>query len=293
MSDCAAATRTEVIAQDLDQQRRKGVLGQIVIPPCPALLVRLQRAMAATPVDLAEVAHIAAQDVAMSAVLLRAARTPRYGRGQPVQTLGQAMDLLGLKQTALVMTTFLAAQALPVTSPHLHRFWQRARTTALAMELLAEKLPGMSPDIAYTWGLFSHVGQPVLLQSVRGYGGTLVEAAARRDRSPVATENANHRTDHAVVGALVARTWKLAPAVMAAIRLHHDLDVLGDSAVEPEVQTLVAAGLLAEQLMRRDEGVSDDRDWAQFGTRALQWLQLRPEDLEQWQDELALRLDCE
>jgi hypothetical protein len=52
---------------------------------------------------------------------------------------------------------------------------------------------------------------PVLMQSVRGYAGTMVEGLARKDRSFVATENANHRTDHAVVGALTARVWRLAP----------------------------------------------------------------------------------
>lgn len=291
MTTCTEATRADLIGQELDQQRRKGVLGQIVIPPCPTLLVRLQKAMDAPVVDLAEVARIAAQDVAMSAVLLRAANTPHYSRGQPARSLGQAMDVLGLKRAALVMTGFLTRQALPVSSPQLQRFWQRASTTAQAMELLAEKLPGMSADLAYTWGLFSHVRQPVLLQSVRGYGGTMLEAAARRDRSGIATENANHRTDHAVVGALVARVWKLAPAVMAAIRLHHDFDVLGDASVEAEVQALVAAGLVAEHLMHRDEGVPDNRDWLQFGESALQWLQVTTDDLVSWQDELAARLD--
>ena len=42
----------------------------------------------------------------------------------------------------------------------------------------------------------------VMVQSVKGYAGTLVEALARKARSFVDTENANHKTDHAVVGAL-------------------------------------------------------------------------------------------
>ncbi|HEX5388561.1 MAG TPA: HDOD domain-containing protein [Burkholderiaceae bacterium] len=43
---------------------------------------------------------------------------------------------------------------------------------------------------------------------------------ARQDRSFTQTENANHRTDHAVVGAIVARTWRLPQPVAIAIRLH-------------------------------------------------------------------------
>jgi len=112
------------------------------------------------------------------------------------------------------------------------------------------------------------------------------------DRPYVATENANHRTDHAVVGALVARVWRLAPEVMVAIRRHHDLDMLGDGQTEPEVHTLVAAGLVAEHLMRRHEGLDADADWNAHHERALAWLQMACDDLVLWEDELRAQLDA-
>jgi HD-like signal output (HDOD) protein len=132
----------------------------------------------------------------------------------------------------------------------------------------------------------------VLLQCVRGYGGTLVEAEARIDRSFVATENANHRTDHAVVGAMVARAWHVAPAVVAAIRLHHDLDMLGSSRVDPEVQTLVAAGLLAEHLVRQREGLDAEADWLKHAGKSLQWLGFSIDDLADWDPALQTELNA-
>lgn len=287
----AEPTRCAAVANELDHARRRGPLQTIVIPPCPALLARLQRALAAAEPDLPEVARIAAGDVAMSATLLRSANAPMYAAGQPVQTIGQAMNRLGLAQTAAVLTGFIAQRALPVRNPQLQRFWERSTKRALAMAYIARKLPGMSPDVAHTFGLFCHVGLPVMLQSLKGYAGTMVEARARTDRSFIATENANHRTDHAVVGALVARVWRLSPTVVAAIRLHHDLDLLGEHAVEPEVQTLIAAGLLAEYLMLRHEGLDADRDWADHAPRALSWLEVDADDLQVWEDELRETLD--
>ena len=286
------ATRAADIAQDLDAARVRGPLQQIVVPPCPVLLQRLQAALAAAEPDLAEVARIAGSDVAMSATLIRNASGAQFAGYQPAQTVGQAMTRLGLQQTAAVMTGFLARHALPVNSPHLARFWERSGKRALAMDFLARQLPGLSPDLAYTYGLFAHVGQPVLLQSVKGYGGTLVEAQARRDRTFVATENANHRTDHAVVGALVARVWRLAPAVMAAIRLHHDLATLGDRGAEPEVHTLVAAGLVAEHLMRRHEGLDAECEWLDHAAGALAWLQVTDDEVDAWEEALHPLLDA-
>jgi HD-like signal output (HDOD) protein len=288
----ASTAAVDAVLGELDLARRQGPLKTIVIPPCPELLTRMQRGLAEAEPDLSEIARVAASDVAMSAFLLRSANSPAYSTGQSVQTVGQAMNRLGLAQTAAEMTSYLVRHAIRVNSPHLKRFWERAAKRALAMGFIARRLPGMSPDIAHTYGLFCHVGQPVMLQGVRGYAGTLVEAAARIDRSFIATENANHRTDHAVVGALVARTWRLAPEVMVAIRRHHDLDMLGDRDASPEVHTLVAAGLVAEHLMRRHEGLDADVDWLNHQGAALNWLQLSPDDLEAWDDELRTVLDA-
>jgi HD-like signal output (HDOD) protein len=285
-------TRTAAIEGDIDHQRVRGPLQHIVIPPCPALLVRLQAAMALVEPDLSEVARIANSDVAMSATLLRNANATCFAGCQPAHTVGQAMDRLGLKQTAALMTGFLVRHAIPVDNAHLKRFWERSVQRACAMTCLAHDLSSLSADVAHSYGLFCHVGMPVLLQSARGYGSTLVEAAARIDRSFVATENANHRTDHAVVGALVARVWRLAPEVMAAIRLHHDLNLLGDDGTESEVQTLVSAGLIAEHLMRRHEGLGSEREWTEHGSAALAWLHASDDDLLHWQNELSASLDA-
>lgn len=292
MSTAIQPDRTDVILQELDGARRKGPLQHIVIPPCPELLARLQATMAECEPDLNEVARIATSDVAMSATLIRQANSPLYAAGQPSQTIGQAMNRLGLAQTSAVMTGFLAQRAIGVPAhPQLHRYWQRSAKRATVMSFLAGRLPGVSADLAHTYGLFCHVGLPVMAQSVKGYLGTMVEAGARIDRSYVATENANHRTDHAVVGALVARLWRLSPSVVAGIRLHHDLDTLGERSAASEVNTLIAMGLVAEFFMRRHEGLDADIDWLRHGKAAADWLLLGDTELVSWEDELRESLD--
>lgn len=292
----AAATtsrRTADIEREIDHERTRGALQHIVIPPCPALLARLQAALAPAEPLLQEVAAIAASDVAMSATLLKNANSPRFATDQPVQTIGQAMYRLGLDETAAIMLGFIARNTIPANHRQLQRFWERSQQRALAMAYIAHQLPGLSSDLAHTFGLFCHVGIPVLLQSVKGYGGTMVEADARIDRPFIATENANHRTDHAVVGALVARVWRLAPAVVAAIRLHHEPHAIGGSGIEAEVHTLVAAGLVAEHLMRRHEGLPPEGEWVQHASAAMVWLGIGADDVQHWQHELQPQLDAD
>jgi HD-like signal output (HDOD) protein len=201
------------------------------------------------------------------------------------------MNRLGLDRTAAEMRNYLARHALPVRSPHLARFWERSAKRALAMAYLARRLPGLSPDVAHTCGLFAHVGMPVMLQSLKGYAGTLIEANARIDRPFIGTENANHRTDHAVVGALVARLWHLGPTVMAAIRRHHDFDMLGDAGTDADVHHLVASLHAAECLMRRHEGLDADADWLRHGARSLAWLDAGEQELADWSEDLQAAFD--
>jgi HD-like signal output (HDOD) protein len=202
------------------------------------------------------------------------------------------MTRIGMNESIAVMTGFLARHAIPVNAPQLTRFWERSTKRAIAMATIAQQLPGLSPDLAHSFGLFLHVGMPVLLQSVRGYAATMVEAAARIDRPYIATENANHKTDHAVVGALVVRVWNLPPLLMAAIRLHHDFAALGHADIDPEVHTLVAAGLIAEHLMRRHEGLPEDADWAGHHQAAMDWLHIGWDDLAHWEEAVTAQFDA-
>jgi HD-like signal output (HDOD) protein len=286
------ASASASLAADLDRAQASGPLKTIRIPPCPELLLRMQRALEASEPDLSEVSRIASSDVAMAAVLLKRANSPLFGVGTPVNTVGQAMNRLGLVQTAEQMRGFLVQRAIKAGGSQLQRFWERSTKRAVAMGFIARQLPGMSPDVAHTYGLFCHVGMPVMMQSLPGYNGTLVEAHARIDRPFIATENANHRTDHAVVGALVARMWRLAPEVMVAIRRHHDLDALGDDSTAPEAHTLVATGLVAEHLMRRHEGLSPDVDWTSHRARALEWLHVSEGEVAAWDEGLSPLLDA-
>ncbi|MEO6278828.1 HDOD domain-containing protein [Roseateles sp.] len=289
----APGARAQQIRDDLDQSRRRGPLQHIQIPPCPELLAQLQQAMSQPEPDLNLVARIASSDVAMAATLLRTANSPLFKPvGLPCTTVGQAMTRIGLRESVAVMTGFLVRHAIPVNSPQLARFWERSAKRAIAMATIARELPGLSPELAHSFGLFLHVGVPVLLQSVRGYAATMVEAGARIDRPYIATENANHRTDHAVVGALVIRVWNLPAPLLAAIRLHHDYAALGHAGIEPETHTLIAAGLIAEHLMRRHEGLPEDADWASHHASAMDWLHIDWEELGHWEEAVDEQFDA-
>jgi len=283
LAQSPASTDTD---RELDGALASGPLRDITIPPCPELLLALRAEMDQTDPDPQVVADIAGRDVAMAASLIRTANSPYYARSRPVTSVSEALGLLGMRMTEKLLIAFLMRNSIRVSSPLLEHFWDSSTRRALAMAHIARQLYGVDPDLAYTCGLFGHVGIPILMQGVRGYAGTLTEALARQDRTFTETENAAHKTDHAVVGALVARTWRLPTPIYQAVRLHHDFTILRDKNTATEVRTLVAMALVAEHLVTLHEGAQEQREWALHGPACLAVLEVDAAELEIWIDAL-------
>lgn len=272
--------------RELDQALSSGPLRDIVIPSCPELLLALRAEMDQVDPDPNTIAEIAGRDVAMAASLIRTANSPFYARSSPVNSVDQALGLLGVRASERLLTAFLMRNAVRITSPLLEHFWETSTRRALAMAFIARQLYEVDAELAHTCGLFCHVGIPILMQGVRGYAGTLAEALARQDRSFTDTENAAHKTDHAVVGALVARAWRFSPKLYQAVRLHHDFTVLHDTRIDSQVRTLVAVALVAEHLVHEFEGIARHPEWLQHGASCLAALQVQADELTHWADAL-------
>ena len=274
------------INRELDVARDRGPLRDIIIPPCPELLVELQLEVSQGDPDPGVIARIAGSDVAMAASLIRISNSSFYARSQPVRTVAESVVMLGVRPTVSVLTGFLARNAVCVNSPLLAHFWESSTRRSLAMAYIARQLYDVDADVAQTCGLFCHVGIPVMLQGLKGYSGTLAEAMARQDRTFTQTENAAHRTDHAVVGALVAKTWRLPAVISIAVRLHHDFTALRDDAISMEVRNLVAIAAIAEHLVGKHEGVQEQREWERHGDESLAFLQVGAAEVDAWVDAL-------
>jgi HD-like signal output (HDOD) protein len=209
-----------------------------------------------------------------------------YARSRPAATVTEAVSMLGMEQSIRILTGFLVRNAIPLKSTLIEHFWETSTRRAIAMGFIAQQLYGVNADLAHTCGLFCHVGIPVMLHGVKGYSGTLAEALARQDRTFIETENAAHRTDHAVVGAIVAKTWRLPPLISIAVRLHHDFAALSVESVPLEARTLVAMALVADYLVARHEGVQEQKEWMQYGETCLRFLSVTMVEVDSWVDSM-------
>lgn len=274
------------IYRDLDTARQRGPLKDIVIDPCPKLLMELRAVVRRIDAEPADVVAIASHDVAMAAAVIKVANSPLYARARSVSTVAEAVALLGMAHTVSILTGFLLRRSLAVQSPLIAHFWQSSTRRAMAMGYIARQLLGIDPELAHTCGLFAHIALPVLLRGLKGYEATLQKAMGDSTQGFIAIENEAHNTDHAVVGAIVAKTWLLPEEIALAVRLHHDFTVLGDESVPELVRKLVAMLLIAEHMVNCFEGVPALVEWQHHGDACLALLDVEAHEIAVWLDAL-------
>lgn len=262
------------------------LISGIAIPPRPALLAQLQMEMAGADPDFDRIARLVAGDVALTAAVLRTVNSPFYALSRKAATMPEAISLLGLRQIGALVTGFVLRRSIGGESANLTRFWDVTTKRSFALARLARGLRGVDADVAQTFGLFCDVGIALLMQRFPDYAATL--GAANRSASLPFTEveHAAHRTDHALVGALMARTWGLPQPVCDAIRAHHDYAIFHSSQTPECVTRLIAMGLVAELAIQRFAGMNESREWDKGGDAAAGALMLGDADIEEWMERL-------
>lgn len=287
-----AGVATEVAAESVSD-----ILRTISIPPCPAVVTALLAEARSPEVDFNKIVRLITGDLSLAASMMKTANSPVFALRTKVETVQKAAAVLGLKNIISIVNGLALKRSLSPNGISMERFWERSSYHATVSTRLARRVPGVSQDDAYTFGLFHDCGIPILMQRFPDYKETL----ALSNRSPKAvweTENDRHGTDHVTVGAMLARNWHLPDLIVNAVRLHHNFEILADGAsqVRDEVRALAAVSLLADHLIARFLDVPDEAEWMAHGTTALNYLNFDEEELADLQGDVeddlnASRLD--
>lgn len=289
LSDVA---RTEIAADSVSD-----ILKTISIPPCPAVVTALLEEARQPEVDFQKIIRLITGDLSLAASMMKTANSPAFALRHKVETVQKAAAVLGLKNILSIVNGLALKRALTPPGLNMERFWERSSFHATVSTRLARRVPGVTQEDAYTFGLFHDCGIPILMQRFTDYKDTLA-VANRSAKSIWEIENERHGTDHVTVGAILAHNWHLPDLIVQAIRLHHNFEILADDTghVRDEVRAMTAVSLLADHLIAGFLDAPDEAEWMAHGSAALNYLNFDEEELADLQSDVmddldAIRLD--
>ncbi len=250
------------------------ILASIFIPPRPTILFSIKKAQD-QDADLSEIADLIAQDIGLSAAILKTINSAFYGLADKVTSLTHAVSLLGMKNTTMLITG-LSLRKIP-TSVNLDVFWNHSAEVASIAAFIAQQLGSINKDEAQLFGLFHDCGKVLLTSRFKDYQD-LLTTAQNEDQSIIVLEKQRYMTDHTLAGSLLSKSWCLPERISLAVRHHHDIALFLDGSIPDQVFSLVALVHLAEYLAPKNTHYIDS-EWLRYADEFMECLFINDDEL--------------
>lgn len=232
----------------MNQADTDKILSEIKIPPRPAVLNELMEESRKESPDIQKIGQLISKDVALSVSMLKLVNSPYYGLKRKIDSPQQATIILGINIIKGIITG-LSLKSSYEAFEGMDKFWGKAELVANVSMVIASRLPGISKETAYTFGLFRDCGIPLMMQRIANYQKIYEAAVVSTSKSFVEVEQASIPTNHTVVGRMMAKGWELADEVCEAIAHHHDNIFADDCVISANASALIATTLLAEYVV--------------------------------------------
>lgn len=187
-----------------------------LIPACPEVLLQLNSAMQEQDPDIQVISNLVNSDVGLYSTLIATVNSPALGLPQSIESVPQAISLLGYQRTFTLLQSVIMRNALP--QGRLDRFWDTASEVAAISSQLAGKLTTIKQEKAYSIGMLHDVGIPVMMHNHADYKDFL-QNVGHTSLSELSTQEMEHyKIDHFTLGYRLTKEWNL-PAVVSKIIL--------------------------------------------------------------------------
>ncbi|MDA8094441.1 MAG: HDOD domain-containing protein [Betaproteobacteria bacterium] len=190
------------------------------LPVLPGVLKEVIATFEGADFDPVALARKIGQDLGLSAKVLRIANSSFYGLSRRVTCVQQALVVMGFGSVRSIVLSAGLATIFPKKEQGAFdrcAFWRHSFKVGVYAKALAQCL-GADPELSFTAGMFSDLGQLVLDSCLRGAFCAALERSRRTGEDLIAIEQETMGLDHAEVGAAVARRWNFPQPIEDAIR---------------------------------------------------------------------------
>ena len=273
-----------------DRDETQKLIDGIKIPPAPFIVTKLQEELQKDDPILADVANIVAQDVAISALVLRTVNSAFFGLRVKVNSIQQATSLLGIHNTLNIVTGLALRRTFETSgtaSPP--NFWDSPANVAMVSAKIARVIGGVPQFEAYMLGLFHNAGHGLLMQKFSDYPAFLQENLNSVRGVITDLEEQQYNTNHAVLGYFLARSWGLERDIVEIIRDHHNaVEKLTENGGKVTKEgSLLAILKMAEHIDKLFWSITPDHEWEQGKEVILGYVGMSEPDFDDLRDDMS------
>ena len=247
---------------DQPVSRAQKILAAIdALPPLPAVAIRVMEVAQDPKSSASDLALVVSSDPGLSGRLLRVVNSAAYRRSREITSVQEALVTLGFVQARnMAISGAIAGAYSPDALNALFRievFWRHSIAVAFKAAEFAGKSRRLDVPSAFTAGILHNMGRLAMYYAdPAGLDQAIAEAMARG----VLLEDVESEllgADHAEVGGILARRWKLPADIQDAVARHHSAagDEVSLAGVVASASRFIAAnGLLPGYIVPPEAG---------------------------------------
>ncbi|HEX9046170.1 MAG TPA: HDOD domain-containing protein [Verrucomicrobiae bacterium] len=193
------------------------------LPPSPQVLPKVLEALGRETTTLEEIGELVALDPALTAKLLHYCNSVYFRGHEPVHSVPEAIGRVGFQTIYALVSAVTGGKvfnAPPGSGIDGDQIWRHSLTTAFGCRFIAEDIEEDS-NLLFTAGLLHDVGRVILAQAKGAEYARLLSQAAAAGENSSDREKAVYGFTHGDVGAGLMESWNLPPALIEAVRFHH------------------------------------------------------------------------
>lgn len=222
---------------------------------------------------------IVQEDPGLTARLLRLVNSAYYSFTAKVETVNQAITVIGTQQLRdLVLACSVMKAFKNITSDlvDMESFWRHSVACGVVAKALATQQKASNTEHYFVSGLLHDVGRLILFSQLPDKMGEVVEYAKEEKLLLFKAEQKLLGFNHAYLGGLLLKDWKLSQRLIESVGYHH---APTNAKSFPIDAAIVHVADLVANAMRM--GSSGERYVPKLNERAWESLNLSQENLEQ------------
>ncbi|MGI6648429.1 MAG: HDOD domain-containing protein [Bacillota bacterium] len=256
------------------------------LPALPAIVTRVIQLTEDPNSTAKDLSEMLSHDQSLTAKVLRLANSAYYGFPRRINTVADAVVLLGF---GVIRSLVMAASVYDILEKPVQGYalapgelWRHSQACAMGSRLIAQRVKYRYLDQAYIGGLLHDIGKVILSEYLKEVYQQVIDRVVQEQISFTEVEVEILGFDHAAVGARVVEEWNLPPELVDCIAYHHRPLQMADNS------TLASIVHLSDAIcMTMGIGLGIDGMYYPLDSQAVELLKLNTTDIELIMSRLA------
>jgi len=200
------------------------VANVLKVAALPAVALKFSEAIKDPLTSNQDLENIVSEDSALAAKVLMIANSALFNFPSKIDTISKAITIIGHKQLSeIILSCSIVAmfKDIPQDVIDMDMFWRHSIAVATTARILAASRHEQNIERFFTAGLLHDIGKLIIFVEAPKYAVEIITQCTKTNELMHKVEKEVLGFDHAKLGAMLLKKWKLPEDIISTVHYHH------------------------------------------------------------------------